>query len=493
MSSERRTAPVLKVRCKSETVDDFVTRYAPDFAHDGVFVKARSPLPIATLLRFEFQLKDGAPVFGGRGRVTWVRDADESPSRPAGMGIAFGDIGDDARAVIGRLVGARGGRLSRYEHRGPTMAPPAAIGAETAPGASDPVGPGSLALDSEQGIPPQSTLLDPALLDLELGAPSAPKPAPREPAPRGLLGSALALSGDDEMPAISPTPPEVVPLDTALTPLQRALAQAETNLQSSAGSPPDPGPAIPSKLPSGLFSALISKPFEIEVRRSTPLPIAVRLKASSAPPPGTPRSAGPPPRVAPPPPRLPAWKLEDEDEATLEFSEEAYEPHPAPASLAPPKRGPLSAQVRQEGTIGQLAQLLEEAFHETAKRSTRPAAPDEALDLVSVAGGTPLQVEEQDIEELSGAELAGEIQREDRRSGADVEKVRAAHMDTLVKSAAREEWAGAPPMTWILFVLFLCAAGSAWFSWKLGPMSLASWMEPLVEFLRPMLEDLGWW
>lgn len=468
---ERRTAPVLKVRCKSETVEDFVARYAADFSHDGVFVKTRSPFAIDTSLRFEFQLKDGSTVLGGRGRVSWTRDADDGPTRAAGMGIAFGEMADQARIVLDRLVLARGERPSRFEHRPRTQPPPP-------PGVphSSPTGIDVLPAASHE----HTTPLDPALLDLEL-SPRAPDP---EPAPTlGLLGSALALSGDAApevqfAPPRSPTPP---------TPFAPTAPDASSHTAMASATSPHEA----SKVPSGLFSALMSKPFQIELRRSTPLPLAIRLKASSSAPPAPAAPSGSFARLAPPPPRLPRLTIDEDDETTLELSEEAYEPHPAPASLAPPKRGPLSAQVRAGDTMGQLTHLIEEAFHETARRSSRPAAPAEVLDLAAL-GGTPLQVEEQDIENLTGAELAGEIEHEQRRSSA-AGPVRMEQLGKLLKGTERSGGAGVRAMTWILLLLLVCAAASAWGVRQLGPEALTPVMEPLVEFLQPVLEDAGWW
>lgn len=469
---ERRTAPVLKVRCKSETVEDFVARYAADFAHDGVFVKTRSPFAIDTSLRFEFQLKDGSTVLGGRGRVSWTRDADDGPTRAAGMGIAFGEMADAQRLVVDRLVLARGERPSRFENR-PRTQPPPPTGAPDWP--STGVGAPAPALREH------TTALDPALLDLEL----SPRASDPERAPTlGLLGSALALSGDaaPEVPHArprSPAPP---------TPFAPAAPDASSRTAMAWATSPHEA----SKVPSGLFSALTSKPFELELRRSTPLPLAIRLKASSSAPPAPAAPSGSLARVAPPPPRLPRLSIDEDDETTLELSEEAYEPHPAPASLAPPRRGPLSAQVRAGDTMGQLTQLIEEAFHETARRSSRPAAPAEALDLAAL-GGTPLQVEEQDIEDLTGDEIAGEIEREERRSSAAGGTVRMEQLGKLLKGTERSGRTGVREMTWILLLLLVCAAASAWGVRQLGPEALTPVMEPLVEFLQPVLEDLGWW
>lgn len=462
---ERRTAPVLKVRCKSGTVEDFTARYAVDFAHDGVFVKTRSPFAVGTSMRFEFQLKDGTAILGGRGRVAWTREKDDGPTRAAGMGLAFGDMGAEARVVLDRLVAARGDKASRYENRPRTQPPPPPT----------PLGAPLLALDAlPSPLGSHGTPLDPSLLDLEL-SPVATDPEPSPPAPAfGLLGSALALSGD--APPVAPMAPPTDPT---------------VSLDLTA---PDAGPQHPSKVPSGLFSALTAKPFEIEIRRNTPLPLAIRLKASSSAPPAPPGSPATLERVAPPPPRLPELALDegDDDDTTLELSEEAYEPHPAPASLAPPRRGPLSAQVRTGDTMGQLTQLIEEAFHATAKRSSRPPSPGEALDLAAFTG-TPLQVEEQDIEDLTGAELAGEIEREERRSSAAGPPAREDRLEKLAKTASRDTTTGVRAMTWILLVLFVCAAASGWGVRMLGPQALTPVMEPLVEFLRPVLEDMGWW
>lgn len=102
-------APVsLKVRFKSATVDEFIEQYSTDISRGGIFIKSKSPMPVGTLLKFEFELKDNSPLIHGVGRVVWKRDPDPAkPDMPPGMGIKFIKMDSQSRAVVERIVGGR--------------------------------------------------------------------------------------------------------------------------------------------------------------------------------------------------------------------------------------------------------------------------------------------------------------------------------------------------------------------------------------------------
>jgi uncharacterized protein (TIGR02266 family) len=102
-------APVsLKVRFKSATVDEFIEQYSTDISRGGIFIKSKAPMPVGTLLKFEFELKDNSPLIHGVGRVVWKRDLDPArPDMPPGMGIKFIKMDSQSRAVVERIVGGR--------------------------------------------------------------------------------------------------------------------------------------------------------------------------------------------------------------------------------------------------------------------------------------------------------------------------------------------------------------------------------------------------
>ena len=108
-----KRAPVsLKVRFKSATVDQFIEQYSMDISRGGLFIKSKSPMPVGTLLKFEFQLKDESRLIQGVGRVVWMRMAEQSsePDRPPGMGVKFIKMDPQSRAIVERIVAPRGER-----------------------------------------------------------------------------------------------------------------------------------------------------------------------------------------------------------------------------------------------------------------------------------------------------------------------------------------------------------------------------------------------
>jgi len=105
---DKRTLLSLKIRYKSATLEDFIERYSSDISRGGVFIKAKKPLAVGTLLKFEFMLQDESTLLHGVGRVVWRREeADASPQDPAGMGIKFIKMDAGSRAVVQKIADER--------------------------------------------------------------------------------------------------------------------------------------------------------------------------------------------------------------------------------------------------------------------------------------------------------------------------------------------------------------------------------------------------
>ncbi|MFW2389048.1 MAG: TIGR02266 family protein [Polyangiales bacterium] len=105
---DKRTLLSLKIRYKSASLEEFIERYSSDISGGGVFIKAKKPLPVGTLLKFEFILQDESTLIHGVGRVVWRREAaDASPHDPAGMGIKFIKMDPDSRSVVQRISQGR--------------------------------------------------------------------------------------------------------------------------------------------------------------------------------------------------------------------------------------------------------------------------------------------------------------------------------------------------------------------------------------------------
>lgn len=118
MADTRRDkrAPIsLKVRFKSATLDEFIEQYCADISRGGIFIKAKSPMAVGTLLKFEFQLKDESRLIHGVGRVVWKRDPAHPTGKAPGMGIKFIKMDPESRALVDRMVASRGDQPGRYD------------------------------------------------------------------------------------------------------------------------------------------------------------------------------------------------------------------------------------------------------------------------------------------------------------------------------------------------------------------------------------------
>jgi len=101
-----RKSVTLAVRCRSTTTASSVFNEHPatDLSAGGLFVEAKQPLPVGTLLRFELDAGNGESV-RGVGKVAWQRDGSGSKdAQPTGMGVQFVRIESDARDQIARLI-----------------------------------------------------------------------------------------------------------------------------------------------------------------------------------------------------------------------------------------------------------------------------------------------------------------------------------------------------------------------------------------------------
>ena len=117
----KRTPVTLKIKFKSETVEQFIDRYAVDVSQGGIFIRTKEPLAVGTQMRFEFQLRDASPLIAGEGTVVWTREND--PSRPAiapGMGVRFDRLADGSQSVLERILSEkakqapqRGGEITK--------------------------------------------------------------------------------------------------------------------------------------------------------------------------------------------------------------------------------------------------------------------------------------------------------------------------------------------------------------------------------------------
>lgn len=106
--------PLVRVRLKYPDLDSFVERFAPNVTRGGVFLTAREPKPVGSVVSFEISLMTGGPVLVGQGRVTWVKPfSPTEPRLPHGMGVQFTRLDPACRPVLERLLDRRATNLRR--------------------------------------------------------------------------------------------------------------------------------------------------------------------------------------------------------------------------------------------------------------------------------------------------------------------------------------------------------------------------------------------
>ncbi len=126
MDLERRRVPLeRKISLKFKEFRGFITEYSQNLSMGGMFIRTTSPKPVGTIFDFELSLTDDFKLVQGIGEVIWVREADDGPERPSGMGVRFLDLSSESRRLIQRIVEeqvAHGG--TPFELEPPGFPPP---------------------------------------------------------------------------------------------------------------------------------------------------------------------------------------------------------------------------------------------------------------------------------------------------------------------------------------------------------------------------------
>ena len=120
----KRTPVTLKIKFKSETLEQFIERYAVDVSQGGIFIRTKEPLAVGTQMKFEFQLRDASPLIAGEGTVVWTREND--PSRPAiapGMGVRFDKLAEGSQQVLEKILAEKAKQAPQRSHTEPTKPP----------------------------------------------------------------------------------------------------------------------------------------------------------------------------------------------------------------------------------------------------------------------------------------------------------------------------------------------------------------------------------
>jgi molecular chaperone DnaK len=98
----------MRIKLKYPDVETFIERYSVNISRGGVFIATRTPKPVGTVLRFEFQLASSMTLIRGEGQVVWVKAFDpDNPRRVHGMGVRFTRLDPESRAMVDRALAWR--------------------------------------------------------------------------------------------------------------------------------------------------------------------------------------------------------------------------------------------------------------------------------------------------------------------------------------------------------------------------------------------------
>jgi len=86
------------------TVGSFLTDWATNISHGGLFINTRKPLPVGTVVKLIIQLPSVEFPFDIGGRVTRVTEFDNHANMVPGMGIEFTDIDEGRKQKIEAFV-----------------------------------------------------------------------------------------------------------------------------------------------------------------------------------------------------------------------------------------------------------------------------------------------------------------------------------------------------------------------------------------------------
>jgi uncharacterized protein (TIGR02266 family) len=95
----------LRIKFRSESLQQFIERYGVDVSRGGIFIRTREPLPVGTRLKLDFQLVDTAPLFQGDGTVVWIREHDASRAGVTpGMGVRFDRLSPESQTTLDTIL-----------------------------------------------------------------------------------------------------------------------------------------------------------------------------------------------------------------------------------------------------------------------------------------------------------------------------------------------------------------------------------------------------
>ena len=98
----------LVVRIAYSTVDALFSEFTRNVNEGGLFIETDNPPPTDTRVALQFKLPGSDLPIQAHGRVTRIQAP--GGDGPAGMGVEFENLGQDARALVDELVRGLKGR-----------------------------------------------------------------------------------------------------------------------------------------------------------------------------------------------------------------------------------------------------------------------------------------------------------------------------------------------------------------------------------------------
>ena len=247
----------LRIKFRSESLQQFIERYGVDVSRGGIFIRTREPLPVGTRLKLDFQLVDTVPLFQGDGTVVWIREHD--PARAGvtpGMGVRFDRLTQESQTTLDTILEEK----IRLQQSGVAPGSVAKAGAGMAVRRPS----GAFATLDAQGAKPGGP--PPIPVQVKLGTPIAPPagaPAPVGAAPVSPMPSASARSGAHaagggssifSRPRTTSGGMRSVPVPSALfePPTAADIDKALSVLEEKGGGPP---PVVPAVAPTVVHRA----------------------------------------------------------------------------------------------------------------------------------------------------------------------------------------------------------------------------------------------
>ena len=256
-TKEPRPPINLRIKFRSENVEQFIERYAVDVSRGGIFIRTKDPLAVGTHLKLDFQFQNGNALMAGEGTVVWIREFDPNRTTvPPGMGVRFDKLSPESQTVLEQLLVEKGKR-----ERGGV------------PGSSQGASTGGIAVRRPSSmfsvLEPQVSVAVGATADKEAATTTTTVPAASSSSGAGAKATQQAgpATGKPETPA-----PGYRPLGTARNPFSSST----------------PGPTIPASTTAGAGETTTNP--AASTSGSGPRPLADLLPLLS----GTPKVATPP-------------------------------------------------------------------------------------------------------------------------------------------------------------------------------------------------------